>query len=92
MHSAVPGFICATGNSVIIFSPRRRCLSISTTHAIWTWDRGARKIIGLKDFEVHGNLEKELGFNRQDSAIQSAQLFAQSIKNGIAMITRSCYQ
>jgi hypothetical protein len=64
VHSGT-SFICLAGNSVMIHFPRKRYLSISTTCAIRTWDRGAKKFGSLKDFEVHcchalklANLEK----------------------------------
>jgi hypothetical protein len=37
---------------VMIHFPRKRYLSVSTTLAIWTRDRGAKKLGNLKDFEV----------------------------------------
>jgi hypothetical protein len=45
-------FICAAGDRVMIHFPRERCLSILTTRAIRTRDRGAEKFGSLKDFEV----------------------------------------
>jgi hypothetical protein len=39
--------------------PKKRCLSVSTTRAIQTWDRGAKKFGSLKDFEVHSIHKKE---------------------------------
>jgi hypothetical protein len=58
----------------MIHFPRKICLSISTTHAIWTQDRGAKKFKSLKDFEVHSVLEKEQRPNRQDTSIQMTRL------------------
>jgi hypothetical protein len=60
VHSGT-NFIC-----VMIHFPRKRYLSVSTTRAIWTWDRGAKRFGSLKDFEVHNILEKKLRFNEQD--------------------------
>jgi hypothetical protein len=48
----------------MIYFSRERYLSVSTTHAIQTWDRGAKKFGSLKDFEVLGVLEKESRVNR----------------------------
>jgi hypothetical protein len=44
---------------------KRDAFSVSTTHAIQTRDRGAKKFESLKDFEVCDVLEKELRFNVQ---------------------------
>jgi hypothetical protein len=44
---------------------KRDAFSVSTTHAIRTRDRGAKKFESLKDFEVCDVLEKELRFNVQ---------------------------
>jgi hypothetical protein len=55
----VLSFILATGDSVMIRLPRKRCLSVSTSHAIRTRDRGAKKFGSLKYFEVRGVHEKE---------------------------------
>jgi hypothetical protein len=38
---------------------RTRCLSIFTTRAIRTRDRGAKKFESLRDFEVYGIHKKE---------------------------------
>jgi hypothetical protein len=43
----------------------KRDLSVSTTRAIRTRDRGAKKFGSLKDFEVCGVLKKEPRFNEQ---------------------------
>jgi hypothetical protein len=51
IHSVMLSFVCVAGDSVMIHFPRKRWLSISTTHAIWAWDR-AEKFGSLKDFEV----------------------------------------
>jgi hypothetical protein len=59
MHSAMLSFICVLGDRVTIHFPRKRCLSISTTHVIQTRDRGAEKFGSLKDFEVRGVHKKE---------------------------------
>jgi hypothetical protein len=56
-------FICATGNSVMIHFPRKRCLYVSTTRAIQTQDQGAKKLGGLKKFVVHSVLKKEPRFD-----------------------------
>jgi hypothetical protein len=56
----------AAGDSVVIDFLRKKCLSVSTTRAIRTWDRGAERFRSLKDFEVHDVLEKELRVNGQD--------------------------
>jgi hypothetical protein len=37
----------------------KKCLSVSTTRVIRTWDRGAKKFGSLKDFEVCGIHKKE---------------------------------
>jgi hypothetical protein len=52
-------FICAGGDSVMIHFPRKKCLSVSTSRAIRTQDRGAKKIRSLKDFEVRDIHKKE---------------------------------
>jgi hypothetical protein len=62
VHSGV-SFICASGDSVTIHFLEKRCLSISTTRALWTWDRGVKKLGGLKDFHVCDILKKELRFD-----------------------------
>jgi hypothetical protein len=59
MHSVMLSFICTTDDSVMIHFLRKRCLSISTTHASRTWDRGAKKFESLKDFEVYGLHKKD---------------------------------
>jgi hypothetical protein len=59
MHSVVPSFIYAVDHSMTIHFPRKRSISVSPTHAIRTWDRGAKKFGSLKDFEVHSILKKE---------------------------------
>jgi hypothetical protein len=43
----------------MIHFPRKRCISVSTTRAIRTRDRGVEKFGSLKDFEVHGVYKKE---------------------------------
>jgi hypothetical protein len=53
-------FICTSGDSVTIHFPRKRCLSVLTTCAIWRWDQGAKKFGSLKDFDVRGFDKKEL--------------------------------
>jgi hypothetical protein len=55
MHSD-NSFIFAVGNSVTIHFPRKGYLSLSTTHAIYTWDRGDENFGSLNDFEVRGIL------------------------------------
>jgi hypothetical protein len=65
VHSGI-NFICALGHSVMICFPRKRCLSISTTRTIRMRDRGAKKLGGLKFFEVRGVLKKEPRFDGQD--------------------------
>jgi hypothetical protein len=52
-------FICAAGDNVTIHFLRKRCLSVSTAHAIRTQDRGTKKFGSLKDFEVHDINKKE---------------------------------
>jgi hypothetical protein len=37
-------FIGVVGDSVMFRLPRKRCLSVSTTRAIWTRDRGAKRL------------------------------------------------
>jgi hypothetical protein len=59
MHSAILSFVWVVGDSVMIHFLRKRCLSVLTTHAIRTWDRGAKKFGSLKDFEVRGIHKKE---------------------------------
>jgi hypothetical protein len=44
---------------MMIHFVRKRCISVSTTSAIRTWDRGAEKFRSLKDFEVRSIQEKE---------------------------------
>jgi hypothetical protein len=56
-------FICVPGNSVMIHFPRKRCLSVSTTRAIRSRDREAKKVGSLKYFGVHSVQEKELGIH-----------------------------
>jgi hypothetical protein len=56
-------FIGTTSDSVTIHFPRKMCLSVSTTRAIWTRNRGAKRG-SLKDFEVHSVLKKEPLYNR----------------------------
>jgi hypothetical protein len=91
MHNGT-SFICVTDDCVTIHFPRKRYLSVLITHTIHVQDRGAKFFESLKDFEICGVLTKELRFNGQDSSIQSSWLFARSIKNGIGVITRWCYQ
>jgi hypothetical protein len=67
MSTVAPSFIWATGDSVMIHFPKKRCLSVSTTHTIQTRDRGAEKFGSLKDFEVRDVLEKEPRPNRSNS-------------------------
>jgi hypothetical protein len=52
-------FICSAGDSATIHFLRKRCLFVSTTYAIQTWDRGAKKFGTLKYFEVYGVYKKE---------------------------------
>jgi hypothetical protein len=66
MHASTLSFICTIGGSVTINFSRKRYLSVSTTSAIRTQDREAKKFRSLKDFEVRDVLEKELRVNRQD--------------------------
>jgi hypothetical protein len=67
MHSLALSFICATeDNMTIHFLRKKRCLFVSTTRAIRTWDQGAEKFESLKDFEVRGVLEKEPRVNGPD--------------------------
>jgi hypothetical protein len=47
------------GDSVIIYFPRKRSLSVSTTRMIRPQDREAKKVRSLKYFEVYGVQEKE---------------------------------
>jgi hypothetical protein len=42
------------GDRVMIYFPRKMCLSISTTRAIQPWNQEAEKTATLKYFEVHG--------------------------------------
>jgi hypothetical protein len=65
-------FICTASNSVMIRLSRKRCLSVSTTHAIRMRDQGTKKVGSLKDFEVYDILKKELRSNRPKS-YQSGQ-------------------
>jgi hypothetical protein len=37
-------FIATAGDMVMIRFPEKSCLSISTTHVIWTRDRGAKRL------------------------------------------------
>jgi hypothetical protein len=67
MSTVAPSFIWAADDSVMIRFPRKRCLSVSTTHTIRTWDRGAKKFRSLKDFEVCDVLKKEPGSNGPSS-------------------------
>jgi hypothetical protein len=53
MCSAMLSFICIAGDSMTIRFPRKRCLSVSTTRAIRTWNREAKKFGSLKYFDVH---------------------------------------
>jgi hypothetical protein len=66
MSTVAPSFICAAGDSVMIHFLRKRCLSVSTIHTIWTRDRGAKKFGSSKDFEVRSVLE-EPGSNGPNS-------------------------
>jgi hypothetical protein len=59
-------FIYVASDSVMIHFLRKRCISVSTTRAIRTRDRGAEKFGSLKHFEVHDILEKEPRVNGQD--------------------------
>jgi hypothetical protein len=59
MHSAVLSFLYAACVIVMIHFLRKICISVSTTHAIRMWDRGAKKFRSLKDFEVCGIHKKE---------------------------------
>jgi hypothetical protein len=52
-------FICTPSGSVMIHFSKKICLSVSTTRAIRTQDRGAKKFRTLKDFEVCGVRKKE---------------------------------
>jgi hypothetical protein len=58
-------FICVAVDSVMIHFPRKRCLSVSTTHEIRARDRGAKKFGSLKYFEsvasTRRNLENRMG-------------------------------
>jgi hypothetical protein len=63
MSSVEPNIIGMTGSSMMIHFLRKRCLSISTSRVIRTWDKGSEKFRSLKDFEVCGVLEKELVSN-----------------------------
>jgi hypothetical protein len=47
----------------MIHLPIKRCLSVSTTRAIWTRDQEAEKFGDLKYFEVHNIQEKEPRIN-----------------------------
>jgi hypothetical protein len=67
MSTVAPSFIWATGDSVMICFPRKRCIYVSTTHTIRTWDRGAENFGSLKYFEVRDILDKETRFNRPNS-------------------------
>jgi hypothetical protein len=60
-------FIWAADDSAMIHFPRKRCLSVLTTHMIRMRDRGAKKFRSSKDFDVRGVLEKELGPNGPSS-------------------------
>jgi hypothetical protein len=44
MCSAMLSFIYAAGDSMMICFPRKRSLSVSTTRAIWTRNREAKKL------------------------------------------------
>jgi hypothetical protein len=61
--TAALSFICMVNDNVMIRFPRKRCLSISTTHAIRPPDREDKKIKNLKYFEVHDFQEKEPWIN-----------------------------
>jgi hypothetical protein len=59
MCSVALSFIGTVGNRVMIRSPRKRSLSVSTTHVIRTQDQGSERFGSLKYFEIRGVLEKE---------------------------------
>jgi hypothetical protein len=63
MSTVASSFIWAASDRVMICFPRKRCLSILTTHTIRTRDRAAKKFGCLRDFEVRGILKKEPGSN-----------------------------
>jgi hypothetical protein len=52
-------FIYTVGDSVTIYFLRKRGISVSTTSAIQTRDRGAEKVGSLKDSEVCDVHKKE---------------------------------
>jgi hypothetical protein len=52
------------GNSVTIYFPRKKSLSLSTTRMIRSQDREAEKVGNLKYFDVCGVQEKEPWVNR----------------------------
>jgi hypothetical protein len=66
MCSTALNFICIVGDSVTIHFPRKRCLFVSTTRAIQTWNQEAKKFESLKYFEVHSIQEKEPEINGHD--------------------------
>jgi hypothetical protein len=80
MCSAVLGFICIVGDSMMIYFSRKRCLSVSTTHIIQMWNREAEKFESLKYFEVHNIQEKEPEINRRDLLSRSGRSFTRSRK------------
>jgi hypothetical protein len=62
--SVVLSFICAVGDNMIICFPRKRYLSVSTTHGIQMRNQEAKKFGSLKYFEVHSVQGKESKINR----------------------------
>jgi hypothetical protein len=61
--SVALSFICAADDSMMIRFPRKIYLSVSTTHAIQTRIKEAKKFGSLKYFEVHNVQEKEPKIN-----------------------------
>jgi hypothetical protein len=59
MSTVVPSFIWVAGDRATIHFPRERWPSVSTTRVIQTWIQGVGEFGSLKDFEIHGVLERE---------------------------------
>jgi hypothetical protein len=72
--------ICASDDNMMIQFSGKRCLSVSTTRAIRTPDRGAKKFGSLKDFEVRNIQEKKLEINGWELLSRSGQSSTRSRK------------
>jgi hypothetical protein len=80
MCSTALSFICIVGDSVMIHFPRKRCLFVSTTRAIRTWNQEAKKFKSLNYFDVHSIQEKEPEINGRDLLSRSGRSFTRSGK------------